>query len=159
MLFVFYNKHRVTESSTNTNTASLRVCMTQKKKTTTSTVYDVRDKSQIMSKSELPLWVQLLTPQLRLVTSHLKAPDGLPTEPVRRSCTLLIRWIRWDPAGWWRVGIWASAEEVYRCRSRRWRSFLREGKQMIKHGEATQTHVHREVTNSEIKVNLQQTGS
>lgn len=64
MLFVFYNKHRVTVSSTNTNTERLWGFMTQeKKKEVTSSVCDVRDKSQIRSKSEFPLCFQPLTTQ------------------------------------------------------------------------------------------------
>lgn len=58
MLFVFYNKHRVTESSGNTNTARSPAPMTEegkKKEEATSSVPDVRDKSQIRSESEFPL--------------------------------------------------------------------------------------------------------
>lgn len=67
MLFVFYNKHRVTESSGNTNTARSPAPMTEegkKKEEATSSVRDVRDKSQIRSKSEFLLRSRPFNPQL-----------------------------------------------------------------------------------------------
>lgn len=68
MLFVFYNKHSVTESSGNTNTARSPARMTEegkKKEEATSSVRDVRDKSQIRSESEFPLRSRPFNPQLR----------------------------------------------------------------------------------------------
>lgn len=68
MLFVFYNKHRDTESSGNTNTARSPAPMTEegekKKEEATSSVRDVRDKSQIRSESEFPLRSRPVNPQL-----------------------------------------------------------------------------------------------
>ncbi len=111
MLFIFYNKHTVTASSSNTNTLRLWVCETEKKTETekdtgsfippsTSSVHDVCDKSQIRAKPEFPLCFQPPTPQLGLCVAMW--PMAFRTKStqatihqllVKNFCTILLTFI------------------------------------------------------------------